>query len=294
MTAATIICVLAHNEEARIARCLASLPCGQPGIAVHVAVNGSRDRTAAIARAATAGLAQVTVHDWAEGGKARSWNRLVLDTIPAGAAMVVLVDGDAEVAPGSIAALAAALSAHPGANAAAAMPGNGRRAAAYREQMVRDHGLFGDLYALRGDFVDRMRAAAIRLPDDVIGDDGLVAALARCDLQSEANLRPSRVVPTPDAAFLCDPVSLWRPASLMLQYRRMRSYALRRFQNRIITAIMRGPGPAALPPRLAGLYPDWLDRLTPRRDPRWWWFDRLALARMRAEAAGAAEAAKGA
>ncbi len=43
----TIIAVMAHNEERRIARCLASLPLGDPLVAVHAVVNGSRDRTAA-------------------------------------------------------------------------------------------------------------------------------------------------------------------------------------------------------------------------------------------------------
>ena len=62
------IIVLAHNEERRIARCMASLPRGAEGVAVHVVVNGSSARTAEIAR----GFAGVGVHDWAEGGKSRS------------------------------------------------------------------------------------------------------------------------------------------------------------------------------------------------------------------------------
>ena len=55
----SIVAVLAHNEERRIARCLASLPLGDPSIDVHVGVNGSRDRTAQIAR----GFDWVTVHE---------------------------------------------------------------------------------------------------------------------------------------------------------------------------------------------------------------------------------------
>ena len=42
-----VIAVLAHNEERRIGACLASLPLGDPAVAVHVVVNGSTDRTAA-------------------------------------------------------------------------------------------------------------------------------------------------------------------------------------------------------------------------------------------------------
>ena len=89
----TLIAVLAHNEERRIARCLASLPLAASGIAVHAVVNGSTDRTAEIAR----GFASVTVHEYAEGGKSKSWNRFVLDTPGIEADVFVFVDGDAEI-----------------------------------------------------------------------------------------------------------------------------------------------------------------------------------------------------
>jgi hypothetical protein len=274
-----LIVVLAHNEEGRIARCLNSLPLGMPDVAVHIVVNGSSDRTAAIAH----GFAGVTVHDWPQGGKSRSWSRFLLDETPPGAGMVVLVDGDAEILPGSVESLAATLAANPDANAAAGMPANGRRAAPYRAQMRRDHGLFGDLYALRGSFVDRMRSSGIRLPDDCIGDDGLIGALAKTDLGHEDQWQDVRVIPCESAGFLCEQVSLASARTWVMQYRRMRNYSLRHFQNQIISAIMRSTGPTGLPRRLATLYPAWTAQLTPRRSLRWWWFDRQALARMRAE-----------
>lgn len=279
----TVIAVMAHNEERRIARCLASLPLSDAGVETHVVVNGSRDRTAEIARS----FPGVTVHIYAEGGKSRSWNRFVHDTPGISGDCYVFVDGDAEVLPGSIAALAAALAADPAANAAAGMPQNGRNAEAYRREMIAGHGLFGDLYALRGSFVDRMRAGGIRLPDDLVGDDGLLCAMAKTDLGNEDDWRDERVIPCRDAGFLCEPASLFSPATIALQYRRMINYSVRHFQNRMISAVMRGAGPRGLPRRLAELYPAWLPTLSPRSHPLWWWFDRRALARM-ASAASAA------
>ena len=125
-----VVIVLAHNEERRIAACLASLPDAP----VHVVVNGSTDRTAAIAR--TFG---VTVHDWPAGGKARSWNRIMLDTPGIEADCYILVDGDAEVLPGSIDTLAAALTSDPAANAAAGLPANGRSVNRYRAEALATH-----------------------------------------------------------------------------------------------------------------------------------------------------------
>ncbi len=280
MTAIGII-VLAHNEEARIATCLASLASESPGAEIHVVVNGATDRTAAIAR----GFADVIVHEYAQGGKSRSWNRFVLDECADAFETLVFVDGDAEIAPGSIVALAAALAADPHANACAGLPLNGRHAAAYRAEIVRTHGLFGDLYALRGSFVARMRASGIRLPDDLIGDDSLIGALAKTDLRNETHWDETRIIAAPDAGFRCAPAALLKPSTVRIQYRRMINYSVRFYQNRIISHIMRGAGPTALPRTLASLYPQWLQEFTPRAAPHLWWFDRRALARMRAAAA---------
>lgn len=275
-----LIVVLAHNEERRIATCLGSLPRAVPGIEVHVVVNGSSDRTAEIAR----GFSGVQVHEYEQGGKARSWNRFVLDEAgPADA--YIFVDGDAEITSGSIEALREALDTNPHANAAAAMPCNGRGVEHYRAAMIRDCGLFGDLYALRGDFVQRMRASSIRLPDDLIGDDSLIGALAKTDLGNEDDWRDDRVIVCEQAGFLCEPTRL-ALGSMRGQYARMVNYSLRHHQNRIITQIMRGAGPKGLPRSMAGLYREWLPRFKPRHHPVWWWIDRMALRRMRQRIAG--------
>ncbi len=279
MPARIVVAVLAHNEERRIGRCLASLPLGEAGIDVHVIVNGTTDRTAEIAR-----TFPVTVHDWPQGGKSRSWNRFVLDMADIDGDAFVFVDGDAELAPGSVQALAGVLAADPAANAASGLPLNGRKVAQYRAGLVSSHGLFGDLYALSGDFVRRLRASGIRLPEDLIGDDSLVGALAKTNLMGEGEWREERVRPCPEAGFRCEPTDYASLASLRNQYRRMINYSVRHFQNRIVSAIMRGEGPSALPARLADLYGEWLPRFTPRLNPAWWWFDRQALARMRLSA----------
>lgn len=278
---AVAVAIFAHQEERRIATCLASLPLDRPDTQFHVLVNGSTDATAARAREATGGHANVIVHDLHPGGKSRTWNRFVHDMLTGGEQAVVFLDGDADIAPGSIDALVAALAAAPNANAAAGMPLNGRKAHAYRAMLHEEGGLFGDLYALSGRFVAAIRAAGLRLPEDLIGDDGLVAAWAHTDLQSDGHWDRARILPCDGAGFTCEPVSLAHPATWAMQYKRMINYAVRHMQNRIISDIMGRQGPQGLPPRLADLYPDWLPRLTPRPGINGW-FDRRALAKMRA------------
>lgn len=282
MSDATPICitVLAHNEAARIATCLRSLPLGESDVTIHVIVNGSTDATAAIAGAIAAAAPNVRVHVYAEGGKARSWNRFLFDELDGFHDTHIFVDGDAEIVPGSIRALISTLDFEPGANAASALPMNGRNAARYQQAMRHDHGLFGDLYALRGNFLRRMKAQGIRLPDDVVGDDGLICAMAKTDLADESHWHDARVAVCQSAGFLCAPVRTFAPASWRMQYRRMVAYSMRHFQNMMISRIMRDSGPRGLPRRLAEIYRRELPGLKPRVRPEWFWFDRLALKRM--------------
>lgn len=274
------VIVLAHQEEGRIATCMNSLPLGDKSVAIHIIVNGSSDRTATIARDIAANHSNVTVHEFAQGGKSRSWNRVMFDTLPAFHPVHVFVDGDAEVAAGSIAALASALYSNPHTNAASALPLNGRKAWHYRQAMRREHGLFGDLYALRGDFLARMKEMHIRLPDDLVGDDGLLAAMAKTDLENEENWDDSRVVVCEGAGFLCEPVGRFDPLGWRLQYRRMINYSVRHVQNRMISKIMRSEGPAGLPKLMQDIYRAELAEYVPRTSFPEFWFDRLAVRRM--------------
>jgi glycosyltransferase involved in cell wall biosynthesis len=270
--------IFAHQEERRIGTCLASLPLDRPDTRFHVLVNGSTDATAIRARDAAAGRANVLVHDIAMGGKSRTWNHFVHDLLNGDEDAAILLDGDAEIAPGSIDALARALW-ESDANAAAGMPRNGRMASHYRHLLREEGGLFGDLYALSGTFLRRIRARGLRLPQDLIGDDGLVAAWAHTDLATDAAWSRNRVIACEDADFLCEPVRLTSPATWRMQYRRMINYSVRFFQNRIISDIMGREGPDGLPAELRHLYPQWLPGFTPRPGPTGW-FDRRALARM--------------
>lgn len=271
--------IFAHQEERRISACLASLPLDRADSIYHVLVNGSTDATAARARAAAAGRANVVVHEIAKGGKSRTWNRFVHEWLTGDEDAVLFMDGDAEILPGSVDALVQALT-RPGINAAAGMPANGRMAASYRRSLHVEGGLFGDLYGLSGGFLARIRQRGLRLPQDLVGDDGLVAAWAHNDLGTDAAWQRDRVAACDDAGFLCEPVRLLSPASWRMQYRRMISYSVRFFQNRIVSDIMKREGPDGLPDRLADLYPGWLERFAPRSGTTGW-FDRKALARMR-------------
>ncbi|MFC3441044.1 glycosyltransferase family A protein [Sphingobium rhizovicinum] len=277
---ALTVAIFAHQEERRIGLCLASLPLDRPDTLFHVLVNGTTDATVERAKAAAGARPHVIVHDIAQGGKSRTWNHAVHHLLTGAEDAVVFMDGDAEITPGSFDALVADLAAHPDANASAGMPMNGRMAQVYRDGLKAEGGLFGDLYALSGRFVAAIRARGLRLPDDLIGDDGLVAAWAHTDLKDDSHWVHDRVRHCDGAGFLAEQVSIARPSTWAMQYKRLINYSVRFFQNRIVSDIMTREGPSGLPARLASLYADWLPRWRPRPGLTGW-FDRKALQRMR-------------
>ncbi|MEP2987837.1 MAG: glycosyltransferase [Parasphingorhabdus sp.] len=276
------IAVLAHNEAERIEKCLASLPLGQPDIAIHVIVNGSTDDTAELAQQAADVYDNVIVHDWRQGGKSRSWNRWVFDELGDFSPTHIFVDGDAEVEAGSVTALDRAMHAFPDVNAVSGMPLNGRSVEHYRDLMLREHGLFGDLYALSGDFLSRMKSRQIRLPNDLVGDDGLLAAMAKTSLENEGFWSDDRVFICEQAGFRCAPFHILDFSSWVTQYQRMISYSRRNFQNRIIKDIMCSTGPVGLPGRLVPRYGPYRDQFELRGGITGF-FDRLAKGRMMKE-----------
>lgn len=274
------IAILAHNEEGRIASCLNSLPIDQADLNIHVIVNGSQDKTAEIANEIAARHANIMVHNWPEGGKSRSWNRFVFDCVDQYSDAHIFVDGDAYIKSGSVDALVTTLFEKEEVNAAAGMPLNGRNVAFYQKEMQRMHGIFGDLYAVKGSFLQKMKDQNIRLPNDLVGDDALIGALAKCDLKDEASWDDSRVAICKDAGFYCAPFQPLDFKTWKTQYYRMINYSVRHFQNSIISKILGGAGALGLPSELSSIYAAHTAAFKPRRSFPAFWFDRKALTKI--------------
>lgn len=252
--ARALVAIFAHNEERRIAGCINSLPLHSDAFEFHLLVNGTTDRTIDIARVQTMGLLNFHIHNLPFGGKSRTWNYFVDTLFDPAATACLFVDGDAGVMPGALEAMVATLATQSRANGVNAMPVTGRKQGIYRTAILADHGLFGALYGLSSAFVGRLKASKIRLPHDLIGDDGLIGALAKTDLGGESNWDKARIANCETAQFRFEEAD-WRvPTTWRLQFRRMINYSVRRYQNMIVSSIMRGPGPTALPETMRETY----------------------------------------
>jgi glycosyltransferase involved in cell wall biosynthesis len=253
------VMVLAHNEERHIEACLDSIFSSDPAapLRVYVMANGCTDRTEQIVSAYREKDARVELVSIRLGDKCNAWNVFIHETVPSrcpAQPMYFFMDGDARVVPGSFSAMARVMRDEPGANAVSAPPASGRRMALDRAELLQDRGLVANLYALRGTFVDRLRAAGVRIPLRLEGDDGLIGALVRWDLNPKQPMNTALIAPCGDAGFTFDSFRVGTPSHWRAYWRRMVRYGRRRYEFALLGPRLRVGGLAAMPRDIRELY----------------------------------------
>jgi len=252
--------VLAYNEERVIEACLDSIFAADPGqrFEVFVMANGCSDRTEEIVRGYARRRPEVHLVSIEMGDKCNAWNVFVHQTVPArcpGREIYFFMDGDARAVPGSFTVMARALRENPHGNAASAVPASGRNIERDRSDILDNHGLVANLYALRGSLVDRLRALSVRIPLKLEGDDGLLGALIKWDLAPDRNgFDEQRIVPCADAAFEFESMSPARPSDWNKYWKRTVRYGRRRYEFQLVARLIKARGIAALPRDITELY----------------------------------------
>lgn len=259
--AAWPVMVLAYNEERHIGACLDSIFAADPerSFEVFVMANGCTDRTEYIVREYARKRPEVHLVSIALGDKCNAWNVFIHETVRAhcpGREIYFFMDGDARAVRGSFSVMAHALRDDGHAHSAAAVPASGRNVAGDRQKILDNHELVANLYALRGSFVERLRAQSVRIPLKLEGDDGLIGALVKWDLAPERQgFDNRRIVPCADAAFEFEPFSPARPSDWKVYWKRAVRYGRRRYEFQLLGSVLKARGLAALPVDITELYP---------------------------------------
>ncbi len=275
------VAVFAHNEEHAILACLHSVRAALgPYDRCVVLTNGCTDRTGELVAAFCRHNPFCQLVRLELGDKANAWNAFVHDQAPR-ADSYIFLDGDCTVLPQACAALAEALRGHPRAHAAAALPAEGV-GMVNRRQLREQGGLAGNLYALSGAFVERLKLHQVRLPVGLIGDDSLIGALAYWDLDPRTEWDRTRIVTAEQARFAYRPLSIWSPRDLRLYYRRRVRYSLRRLQIELLRPLLKQRGLAAIPDHIGELYQNTGADVALRWSGLDCWFDYLAIRQVRA------------
>lgn len=282
------VCILAHNEERLLPRCVGALESAGAGgdYVAHIMENGSKDATARVARVLAAADRRLIVHEVALADKANAWNEYVHRFAPLDADMHVFIDGDVRPSAGAFASFAHAFSGNPRAYAAAALPMTGRSRRSWATRLFREHYLSGNLYAIRGSTLKLFRERKIFLPVGAYGEDGLLSYIFVTDFKGGPDdSHRDRITVAAGAFFEFDSLEPnARDAEIFR--RRMRRYSQRYFQNMILYDILKAKGLGALPSHVAEIFT--LKNLAgerPRLNLRNFLMDRATLKRLRAEAA---------
>jgi glycosyltransferase involved in cell wall biosynthesis len=256
------VMVLAHNEADRIASCLNSLYEGEPNRAfdIFVLANGCTDDTEAVTLAYAKRRQGVHLVSIQMPDKCNAWNvfihQTVVESCP-GRDVYFFMDGDARAVPGSLTRLAEGLARHPHAHAASALPASGRSMQRDRKDMLEQRGLVANLYALRGSFVQQLQAHRVKLPLKLEGDDGLIGALTKWDLNPKENgYDHQRIVPCEDAEFTFDSVSWKRTREWYGYWKRAVRYGRRKYEFELLGKRLKKEGLAGLPVDITDLYRD--------------------------------------
>jgi glycosyltransferase involved in cell wall biosynthesis len=254
------VMVLAHNEERHIAACLDSIFAADPDrrFEIYVMANGCTDRTEDIVRDYGARHADVHLVSIALGDKCNAWNVFVHEVVPTRCPsrdVYFFMDGDARATPGSFTAMARTLQSEPYAHAAAAVPTTGRNVKRDRQKILELRELVANLYALRGEFVERARAKNARIPLSLEGDDGLIGALVKWDLEPQRRqFDDRRIAPCADAGFAFESMSLTRVSDWKAYWKRAVRYGRRRYEFKLLGPRIEAGGLAAMPTDITELY----------------------------------------
>jgi len=253
--------VLAHNEEHHIKACLDSIFSADPGapFEVYVMANGCTDGTEDAVERYRLRDARVHLVSISLGDKCNAWNVFIHETVPRecpGQDIYFFMDGDAGATPGSFSAMERVMQREPQANAVGSPPASGRNMDRDRAELLADRGLVANLYALRGSFVERCRAAGVRIPLRLEGDDGLIGALVRWDLNPKQEMNAQLIAPCAEAGFTFESFSLSRPAHWRAYWKRMVRYGRRRYEFSLLGPRLRQGGLAAMPRDIRDIYVD--------------------------------------
>lgn len=250
------IAVFARNERPTIVSCLEHVAraAGTRDAHVTVVLNGSSDGSAqALEQAAPRIGVPFSVYDIPYPDKSNAINQ-VITRLWGETEVGFMVDAYAMITPNAFTALAAALDGSAMARAAAAVPSVGRSAAAMAAEMQVNPGLHGSLFALRGDFIARMRETGFRIPTGLYRGDGLLGSAIMHDLDAlRTPWTNAFMAVAPEATWSFRPLSPWNHADRKRHWNRLLRQGRGQLEDMAIKRIIYEGNYAALPDHASDL-----------------------------------------
>lgn len=197
------------------------------------------------------------------GDKAHAWNEAIYRIAPCADAHV-FVDGYVRLDQESVQSLCEALIEQRSALAASGIPRAGRSSAGLARTLREQGGLHGNLYALSGTAVLRLRHLGFKLPLGIYRNDGMLgAALAfGLDFHSRQWLPKERIALPKSAGWDITPLRWWNVFHVAVQLRRRLKQAQGEFETAAYRELfaVRQLAFGAVPATATALVNEWMAR----------------------------------
>ena len=165
------------------------------------------------------------------GDKAHAWNVFTHYIWP-GSNIAYFIDGYAQVRPNALIRIEEGLNSAASAWGATGVPTTGRGAESMRLNMIRNGGIHGNLYAIRGHVMMGLRKLGFRLPLGLYRTDPVLGAAISFGLDPSNNdWDPTRILVVPEATWSVRPLSPWQIKDLTSHWKRSVRQATGRFEN---------------------------------------------------------------
>jgi hypothetical protein len=249
--------VLAATVQAAIAA------CAERQATIDVMINGNEALASSFSDLAVAiptNNCSLRIWSVAAPDKAHTWNEYVHRIWDADG-VTFFIDGYARVKPDALDAIDRRLAESPDAMAASGVPTCGRSARRLREQMLREGGIHGNLYALKADSMRALRTAEFRLPLGLYRTDPMLGAALAFRLDPGNNQwKPDRVVVVAGATWDVDGISDLTYKNIVGLFKRRLRQAQGELESRAVREHMaiKQMAPRLLPSTTKDMVNNWL------------------------------------
>ncbi|EHJ05142.1 glycosyltransferase family A protein [Marinobacter manganoxydans] len=242
------VVTFAYNEEKTIAQTIRSIlvNCDHRITKLTVVANGCTDQTVEVAHASMQGAAVACeVVELSLGDKCNAWNEYVYHHLPK-ADVHFFVDSDVTFTDQAFPKLLEQLINSPTKNAVTGLPQTGRNIRQYIELATSYSCLFGNLYGLKNEFIQRLAQQGIRLPIGLSWIDAQITKLVNDNLEHQKDDYQPRVTFVEGVGYRFDSLKPWKPDDIRLYINRICRYKAGQLQEPYLDALPFTEWPATM------------------------------------------------
>ena len=229
--------MFAHNEEKHIANSISSvLDSADINLnKLYVIANGCSDDTSSETMKLQLAVSndKISLIELELGDKCNAWNHYIHDV--ADSSLVhFFVDADVRFIPGTFGKMSQCLANTKCANAAAGLPFSGRNQQQYLDMVKQGRCLFGNCYALKREFIEKIRQKSFYLPIGLCWIDSAITKIVNRDLEDIPNPKEGRIVHDVESGYRFDSLSIFSKADRQLYISRIVRYRLGKHQEKYL------------------------------------------------------------